>query len=172
MRTFSDFFQVSDDERAKLLAAHEKNMAKYEAALLDEQARSRDALEAKLNARRNKRYAAEHAKLEKDTLLAEEERKRKEMLEHMDSVARQQQQQSAASAAEAAQAAKASSGEMSSASGGGPFTSAAASGGGGGEQQWINMLMASPLFQQISDLHDMLEKNAGPLGGSDFVLGG
>ena len=82
---------MSDEERAKLLAAHEKNMAKYESALDDEQARSRDALEAKLNARRNKRAAAEHARLEKDALMAEEERKRRELLQHMDSVARQQQ---------------------------------------------------------------------------------
>ena len=28
------------------------------------------------------------------------------------------------------------------------------------EQDWMNMLMASPLFQQINDLEDMLEKSS------------
>ena len=32
---------------------------------------------------------------------------------------------------------------------------------GGAEQDWVNMLMASPLFQQINDLQDLLEKNSG-----------
>lgn len=30
---------------------------------------------------------------------------------------------------------------------------------GNQEQDWVNMLMASPLFKQINDLEDMLEKS-------------
>ena len=31
---------------------------------------------------------------------------------------------------------------------------------GNAEQDYMNMLMASPLFHQINDIQDMLEKNA------------
>ena len=41
---------------------------------------------------------------------------------------------------------------------------------GGAEQDWVNMLMASPLFQQINDLQDLLEKNSGATS-SDKVQG-
>ena len=34
-------------------------------------------------------------------------------------------------------------------------------GSGNVEQDWINMLMASPLFQQINDLQEMLDKSTG-----------
>ena len=43
-------------------------------------------------------------------------------------------------------------------------------GSGNVEQDWINMLMASPLFQQINDLQEMLDKSAGGAA-SDVVIG-
>ena len=43
-------------------------------------------------------------------------------------------------------------------------------GSGNVEQDWINMLMASPLFQQINDLQEMLDKSTGGAA-SDVVIG-
>ena len=39
-------------------------------------------------------------------------------------------------------------------------------GSGGQEEEWVKMLMASPLFQQINDLQLLLDKNSvtGPAG--------
>ena len=43
---------------------------------------------------------------------------------------------------------------------------------GNAEQDYMNMLMASPLFQQINDIHDMLEKSSMDQSGkSDKILG-
>lgn len=39
------------------------------------------------------------------------------------------------------------------------------------EQDWINMLMVSPLFQQITDLQEMVDKAAGASPVSDKILG-
>ena len=43
---------------------------------------------------------------------------------------------------------------------------------GNPEEDWVNMLMASPLFQQINDIQDLIDKSASSAGGpSDMVLG-
>ena len=44
---------------------------------------------------------------------------------------------------------------------------------GNAEEDWINMLMASPLFQQINDIQDLIDKNiAAATGGkNDLILG-
>ena len=43
---------------------------------------------------------------------------------------------------------------------------------GNPEQDWVNMLMMSPLFKQINDLADMLDRaDPGGGGGADRVLG-
>ena len=154
--------QVSENERKKLLSQHECNMNKLEKSLADEEARSQNALDAKLNARRNKRKAGEQARIEKEDILREEERKRAELLAEMQAQggvtpttsSKQQQVQKDTPTAPAS----------------GPFTPSA-SGTGAGEQDWMAMLMASPLFQQINDIHEMLEKNSGPGMGPDFVIG-
>ena len=43
--------------------------------------------------------------------------------------------------------------------------------GGETEQEWIKMLMASPLFHQINDLQDMLTKSTGDGAQTDKVFG-
>jgi hypothetical protein len=42
---------------------------------------------------------------------------------------------------------------------------------GQAEQDWINMLLASPLFKQISDLQEMVDKAAGAGSPSDRIHG-
>ncbi len=42
---------------------------------------------------------------------------------------------------------------------------------GQGEQDWVNMLMASPLFHQINEMHEMLERTTGGAGGLDRIIG-
>lgn len=37
------------------------------------------------------------------------------------------------------------------------------------EQDWVNLLMASPLFKQISDLEEMLEKSGDQADVEDIV---
>ena len=156
---------LSESERGKLLEQHEKNMAKYEQSLNDELQRNTNALEAKLNARRNRRKAGEQSRIEKEDILREEERKRKELLGAMQAAAISKQQQELLK--KQAAAATASTSQAPAA---GPFAVSGGT-GTGGEQDWMAMLMASPLFQQISDIHEMLEKNSGPGMGPDFVLG-
>ena len=49
-----------------------------------------------------------------------------------------------------------------------PFTPS-----GNAEQDWMNMLMASPLFHQINDIQDLLDKNLSSATGGkgDLILG-
>ncbi|CAH1789583.1 unnamed protein product [Owenia fusiformis] len=138
-----DKMNISEDEKEKLLREHEENMKRFDSQLKDEQQRSSEALKAKLEARRNKKRATEIAQIEKNNQLQTEEDIKQEMDEKI--------------AEERRAAERASSGDQPS--GFAPFTPT-----GNAEQDWVNMLMASPLFKQINDLEAMMDKSAGGTG--------
>ena len=150
--------QVSEEEKERLLKEHAENMATYEENLKSEQSRSKDALAAKLAARRNKRAAAEKAKIEKAAVLEEDYESQRDVIKKM-----------ADEGSSTAATPLGGTGGGVSAAGQGtirPFTLT-----GNAEQDWVNMLMVSPLFQQINDLQDMFEKTGGLGLGGDKVLG-
>jgi hypothetical protein len=125
--------------------------------------RSKSALAAKLEARKKKRHGAEYAKLSKQMLMEENALQRKNL--------ENKQQENQLMGANSTKtdtsgvlignlptgATRPDSRQPSSGSG--------SSGGlgvkltGNQEQDWVNMLMASPVFKQINDLENMLEKS-------------
>ncbi|XP_062603182.1 uncharacterized protein LOC134264959 [Saccostrea cucullata] len=153
---------TSQDEKEKLLREHKENMERIREAMNQEQSRSRQALQAKLDARKKRRLDTGKAKVDKDMILEKDS-------EEMSRLTRADNEDDFLQA-----------GAPSSVSGGimsGPGDQASSGMGqftptGNPEQDWVNMLMASPLFKQINDLADMLDKTEGGLGGSDKVLGG
>ena len=54
---------------------------------------------------------------------------------------------------------------------GGDFQSSLQTPGSKTDNIWLNMLMSSPLFQQINDLQDLLEKDTQVTAHMDKVLG-
>jgi hypothetical protein len=125
--------------------------------------RSKSSLLSKLEARKKKRHGAEYAKLSKQMLLEENANQRK-TLEN-----KQQESQlmgdNSANRTETSDvlignlptgAKKPDSRQPSAGSGSSTLGVTLT---GNQEQDWVNMLMASPLFKQINDLEDMLEKS-------------
>lgn len=134
----------TDEEREKLLKDHEENIAKFEESLSNEQQRQAKALNAKLSARHQRREAAEKAKLEKDHLLQQEAEREKQLL-----LRKQTTPQTVARSDQ----------------------SSVLTPGGKMDDMWLNMLMSSPLFQQINDLEDLLEKDTPASVHMDRVVG-
>ena len=149
---------VSEAERAKLLQQHDADMKRLEETQAAELQSSQDALQAKLEARRNKRKAAETSRLEKERLMEEEGDRRKQVLDGLAEDARS----------------KASSGGQVSTSASAGVSAAPVPGvlplPGNNEQDWVKMLMNSPLFKQINDLQEMIDRNtSGP--NADVIIG-
>ncbi|XP_013391352.1 uncharacterized protein LOC106159584 [Lingula anatina] len=147
--------ETSEEEKERLLREHKENMEKFDQSLKKEQERSKSALQAKLEARRNKQKASQSAMLEKDIQLEQEEEYKRELKRKMEEEAlRNKDEEGGMGQHTPGQ----QSGHM-------PFMPT-----GNAEQDWVNMLMASPLFQQISDLENLLDKTVGA-GPANKVIG-
>lgn len=152
---------TSQEEKEKLLREHKENMDRIRDAMNQEQSRSRQALQAKLDARKKRRMDTAKAKVDKEIIL---ERDCEEM-ERLRNEDEDEDFLQAGTHSSVAGGIMSGPGDKSS-SGPGQFTPT-----GNPEQDWVNMLMASPLFKQINDLADMLDKTEGGFAGGDKVLG-
>jgi hypothetical protein len=148
----------SQEEKEKLLREHRENMDRIRDTMDQEQNRSRQALQAKLDARKKRRLDTGKAKVDKEIILEKDS-------EEMARLASMEDDDLLQAGAPSSVAGGIMSGPGDK-SGLGQFTPT-----GNTEQDWVNMLMASPLFKQINDLADMLDKTEGGLGGGDKVLG-
>ena len=125
--------------------------------------RTKAALAAKLEARKKKRHDAEYAKLTKRVQLESDR-------EHQQNLS-QKEKERALMGDDPNMKTETSNvliGELPTGGGALRPPSTADSSGGSGlgftptgnvEQDWVNLLMLSPLFKQISDLEEMLEKS-------------
>ena len=152
---------TSQEEKEKLLREHKENMDRIRDAMNQEQSRSRQALQAKLDARKKRKMDTAKAKVDKEIIL---ERDCEEM-ERLRNEDEDEDFLQAGTHSSVAGGIMSGPGDKSS-SGPGQFTPT-----GNPEQDWVNMLMASPLFKQINDLADMLDKTEGGFAGGDKVLG-
>jgi len=158
---------ASEEEKQRLLREHTMNMERLEENLVEEQNRSKAALAAKLEARKKKKGDAAMAKLGKDKQLEED-------AEHRKNLALKEQENAlmGANSTNKTETSDVLIGELptnavrpgtkaglnlsaqSSRSGAPGMAST-----GNAEQDWVNLLMASPFFNQINDLENMLEKS-------------
>lgn len=148
---------ASEEEKAKLLREHNKNIEKLESNSQNDRERHRAALQAKLEARKKQRMGAEVAKLDKQSQLEADEEMRNEM-------AQRQQEMTLQSGFTSLQGSTATD----------PVPDSGLESTGNREQDWVNLLMASPLFKQINDLEAMLDKSSSTGSGpatSDKILG-
>ena len=128
-------------------------MDKLRANAVEEQQRSKSNLQSKLEARRKRRKEAEVAKLEKHELLEADEIEMGEL--------KRKQQEDALKQT-----------PFTPLSGSGPVPQSSPAQTGNLERDWVNLLMSSPLFKQISELEAMLEKTEFASGqAGDKVLG-
>lgn len=125
--------------------------------------RSKSALTAKLEARKKKRHGAEHAKLSKQMLLEENanqkmalERKQQESQLMGDNSKNKTETSDVLIGNLPTGATKPGSRQPSAESG---TSNLGVNLTGNQEQDWVNLLMASPLFKQINDLEQMLDKS-------------
>lgn len=154
---------VSEDEKTRLMREHDENMARLKETMQKDHTRSKETLKSRLDARKQRRLAAERAKLEKQSLMDSNQDQKADL------VSRQQEgmlQSSLPKSADKDQFGLASVPTPASTGASGGFTST-----GNAEQDWVNMLMMSPLFKQINDLADMLDNSEGGSGSLNRVLG-
>lgn len=125
--------------------------------------RSSSALAAKLEARKRKRYGAEHAKLSKQILIEENANQRKilEKKQHesqllSDNIGETTKISHILIGDLPAKVVRPESSHRSVKS---TSFSLGVTLTGNQEQDWVNLLMASPLFKQINDLEGMLERS-------------
>ncbi|KAH3750553.1 hypothetical protein DPMN_185080 [Dreissena polymorpha] len=155
--------QASESEKQRLLREHESNMEKLRDNFMDEQERSKMALASKLAARKKKRHGAEYAKFSKQMQMEEDNLQRKNLDRKS-----QESQLMGDNSANKTDTSTVLIGELPtgvvkpSGDKNGKVSSSGSLGvelTGNQEQDWVNLLMASPLFKQINDLADMLEKS-------------
>ncbi|GFO26753.1 cytadherence high molecular weight protein 2 [Plakobranchus ocellatus] len=141
---------LSEEEKKRLLKEHGDNMKQLEASLKQEQAKSESNLAAKLEARRQRRKGAAVAALERVSQHDLDDQRRREL--DMD----------ASSALLFGGVTKEEGAKLGSSptsgSGGQGSSFQGFQSSGQAEQDWVNLLMMSPLFKQISDLEDLLAK--------------
>lgn len=78
---------ISQDEKDRLMREHTANMDKFEENLKKEQMRGREALQAKLDARRAQRASVSRAKLLGDAVMRDEDSWKRELMgQDMDEV--------------------------------------------------------------------------------------
>lgn len=153
----------SQEEKERLLREHKENMERIRDSMDQEQSRSKQALLAKLEARKKRRMDTAKAKVDKEIILEKDCEEMERLTSHADD---DDEFLQAGARSSVAGGIMSGPGDKSS-SGLGQFTPT-----GNREQDWVNMLMASPLFKQINDLADMLDKTEGGIAGGDKVLGG
>lgn len=137
---------LSEKDREKLLREHEENVKKLTEAHHQEKNRNAEAVRAKLEARRKRRHDCERAQLEKHRILETDGEYKLTLQKQMEEEANKRQQ--------ALGAPSRASGKPALEGGDGTLPSSPTT-----EQDWVNMLMTSPLFQQINDLQELLENN-------------
>lgn len=152
----------SQEEKERLLREHKENMERIRDSMDQEQSRSKQALQAKLEARKKRRMDTAKAKVDKEIILEKDCEEMERLTSHADD---DDEFLQAGARSSVAGGIMSGPGDKSS-SGLGQFTPT-----GNREQDWVNMLMASPLFKQINDLADMLDKTEGGIAGGDKVLG-
>lgn len=155
-------FGNSQEEKERLLREHKENMERIRDSMDQEQSRSKQALLAKLEARKKRRMDTAKAKVDKEIILEKDCEEMERLTSHADD---DDEFLQAGARSSVAGGIMSGPGDKSS-SGLGQFTPT-----GNHEQDWVNMLMASPLFKQINDLADMLDKTEGGIAGGDKVLG-
>lgn len=144
---------VGEEEKKRLLREHSQNMQKLEENLKTEQESSRTALASKLEARRQRRREVVSATLEQQLQMESDQERKRELQRRREELGQQQH---------TTPISKPGFGTLSDT----PITST-----GNTEQDWVNLLMASPLFKQISELGDLLDKTDISAEGSGIVLG-
>jgi len=148
---------VTEEERDRLMREHKENTQKFDDALKQEQQKSKAALKAKLAARRRRKAESQRAGLEKEDVLSAEADGREEVMGKMkeEAITKSQDKENQAKP------------DKQKTSGGGVSSS------GNTEQDCMNLLLGSPLFQQIADVQDLIDKNmdAQTGGNRDIILG-
>lgn len=124
--------------------------------------RSKAALQMKLEARKKKRQGAEVAKFSKQMQMEEDALQKKNLLQKA-----QESQLMGDNSANKTETSDVLIGNLPKGAKKPDEGSGGSSGAGNGlgvtltgnmEQDWVNLLMASPLFKQINDLEEMLDK--------------
>lgn len=150
---------VASDEKERLLREHEEQMNKMRSNMEQEQAKGRANLQARLEARRKNRVDSNKAKLEKESLLDI-------TAEHREDLLRKQAEDDLTSKLPLGGSTDSTPGMVGGSGTPGSFVPT-----GNQEQDWVNMLMMSPLFKQINDLAEMLDKTPEGAVSSDKILG-
>ena len=157
---------LGEDEKARLLREHQDNIDRLANSMQQEQDKSKSTLNERLEARRKRRLLAEKAKLQKGSLMESDQ-------EQKDALAQRTKEGALQSSLPGSQ--DKTGADAFGLSSAGPAGSQGVSSGlpssGSVEQDWMNLLMASPLFKQINDLADMLDANSDGAGPLNRVMG-
>ncbi|XP_015775930.1 PREDICTED: uncharacterized protein LOC107354046 isoform X1 [Acropora digitifera] len=160
---------MTEEEKEKLMREHEENMAKFEANLKKEQDKTKAALRDKLEARRKKKKEAEMQKIKaaaKDEMQAADRKEKQET-----SALQKQEADILRASTPTLPKAPTDTRKKDTVT---PDATPVITAGlpeGVSEQDWVSMLMGSPIFDSVNEIENMLKNNIGE-GGVAGAKGG